>query len=155
MNNKIFLFMMSVVMGVMSYTTQAEAAPKQWYGRALSHWDRQDFKPYVETYAMTHVPMGAYRQWDYPADMTSFEIVDEWRRVGLMEKFYVDKDLNISILEVGSNFYRLSSSDKRRFLETVDSLYRITSSQQQVLFLQDWNTHKAIGQYTPRGLMLF
>lgn len=156
MTLKHLLFTACLMGALVGASAQAEARSKEWYYNwSPDHWHNQDFQPYVENYRETHMPMGTFRHWQYERQLTSPQIVRSWKRARLMKKFYVDEDRDISILEVDSNFYRLSSNEKRRFLETVNQFYRITYSPQQALFLRDWNTHQEVGVYTQHGLMLF
>ncbi len=143
--------------GVLFGAGAVQADTKEWYyDWRYRHWQTLDFQPYVEPYNTTHMPMAKVQPWIYPSGQTTpRELVATYRRAELMNKFYVDDDLGVSVLEVGSNFYRLSSTEKRKFITTIDRLYMVTRSQQGVLFLKDWNTKRAVGQFTSRGLMLF
>jgi hypothetical protein len=118
-------------------------------------WKDKDFHPYVEPHMDTHRAMGQYKPWQPPKGMSASQAVEAYRRADLIHKFYFDHETGLAVLEVGSNFYRLSSSDKRRFIELVDRLYAVRVSNLNVLFLKDWNTKKHIGEMTVHGLTLF
>jgi hypothetical protein len=135
----------------------AEARSKNvLYNWNESHWETLDFKPYVENYAHTHRPVARGQVYNYDQQERSpREIVADFRAAQLLNRYYVDEDTMQSVAEVGPYFYDLSANDKRNFIATLDRVYNVTSSDLGVMFLQDWNTRKNIGQYTSAGLILF
>lgn len=146
----------ALVLGLTTYSTAALADSKHYfYNWHQSHWKYLDFKPYVENYAHTHRPMTRKQPYNYNGDLGPQGIIREFRAAQMLHKFYIDEDTGHSVAEVGPYFYDLSQSDKQKFLATVDGIYNVTRSDQRVLFLKDWNTKRDIGQYSPRGLMIF
>jgi hypothetical protein len=57
-------------------------------------------------------------------------------------------------VRVGHGFYRLSAFDQRRVLSVFDALYGSTRKTAGTLFLEDDDTGRVIGLYTPWGLQL-
>lgn len=130
---------------------------KSWfYDWTSRHWTYLDFQPYIEDYNTTTRAMNPVKPWVYPPNQTTpRELVNTYRAAQLMNKFYVDEDTGAAVMEVGSNFYRLSQTEKQRFVTTIDRLYMVTNSNRQILLLKDWNSKRSVGQFTRHGLMLF
>ena len=136
-------------------TSFARESKSVLYDWPETHWENLDFMPHVERYPHTHRPMGQQAPFQYSDDETSRGIIATFRTYNLLNKYYIDEETGLSIAEIGPYFYDLSQSDKIKFVATLDRIYNITTSDQTILFLHDWNTKKSIGQYTNSGLMLF
>lgn len=61
---------------------------------------------------------------------------------------------DITILELGPTFYKLSDLDRRRSLKLYAD-YTGALQKYKVIQLQDWKTHENIGLYTARGMQLY
>lgn len=158
MKKKILTVVLLSVTGVSalgSAAVQARDTKHVFYDWNEKHWQNLDFKPYVENYEWAHRPMQRYQAWSFSSDVTPDEAIDGLRAAQLLDKFYIDEDTGHSIAEVGPYFYNLSQTDKGHFAGTIDRAYNVLNSDQRVLFLIDWNTKRAIGQYSKYGLMLF
>lgn len=137
----------------------AKAEPKPWYWSWWpSHWENQDFKPYLEDSKPVQNLQWDDKKWE-PADWAAqspngnADVIEGFYKAHILHKQYV-RD-HIAVLEVGPSFYQLSGYDKRRVMRVVDDVYQITTSHENGMFtLADWKTHKPIGLYTARGLQL-
>ncbi len=128
-----------------------------------SHWYNQDFQPYYETATEPH-----NTQWDDNKLSDTQWTPKEWvdmnggKPTDLVRKWYVadilrDQDFGASkpYVEVGPNFYHLGGADKRRVMETMDAIYKVTEkSKAKMFYLIDFRTGKAIGIYSKNGLDL-
>lgn len=156
---KILLFAsFTVVTAIMSFSSAAYAEPKPWiWSWWESHWDNQDFIPYLEDGKRPHNQQWNESEWrpehweaQRPDAMT---VIRGFYASGILRDQYQDND--IPVLEVGPGFYMLGGQDKRRVAEMVDYVYGITTAKQNGMFmLYDWQTEEAIGSYTKYGLQL-
>ncbi len=136
----------------------AHADPKfmdiTWYS---DHWVDQDFIPYYENGTDPH-----NNQWDKstwkPADWVEMNgnsgaaLISQWQRVDILEGR--DSENGAPVIDVGVNFYHLSSYDKGRVIATVDHVYNITKATPRMFYLRDPQTEKIIGYYSKAGLSL-
>lgn len=117
----------------------------------------EPFRPYLESTRELQIPQWEDENW-YVEDWTSQE-----GGVNLIQGFY-DADIlrnqevknnKVPVITVGPNFYHLSGLDKRRVIQTVDTMYGFTTSKENGSFmLKDWDTKNFIGVFDKNGLRL-
>lgn len=61
---------------------------------------------------------------------------------------------DVTILELGPTFYKLSDLDRRRSLKLYAD-YTGALEKYKVIELQDWSTQQVVGAYTARGLQMY
>ena len=143
---------------VSSMAANAYAEPKPWiWSWYPSHWTNLDFEPYLENGKHPHNSQWDSVKWE-PADWaqqreSGKHVIEGFYRADIIREQYVDDE--IPVLVVGPSFYLLGGHDKRRVAEMVDSVYNITDTRKNGIFmLYDWETEKAIGSYTKYGLQI-
>ncbi len=150
-------FVFITICCVFSQQSFADAKPWvwSWYG---SHWENQDFEPYLEPAKEPHGSQWNKDPWQ-PEHWTAQRGGDEtslirgFYNADILRDQYMDDDL--PVLEVGPAFYQLGGHDKRRVVQMVDQAYGVTSDKLFGMFmLYDWRTKDAIGAYTQYGLQL-
>lgn len=140
------------------YSLPAQASPKPWvWSWWPSHWDNQDFKPYLEDPKEPHNSQWDNDLWEpsdwYDDHASPKTTMDKLYGAGIITDQYVDDD--VPVLEVGHNFMRLSGQEKRRVAAFVDHVFGITQARENGMFYVYYEvTDKPIGVYTKDGLQL-
>lgn len=139
----------------------AQAEPKvQPFGWWPGHWtwtNYKNFNSYFEEGKKTQNTQWKEQDW-YVQDWISqnkdgFTLINEWFRVGILNK--LDEDDEVPVLIVGPQFYRLGGFDKRRVVTTLDAVYGVTDrGAHPVILVHDWKTRRQIGVFTKDGLQL-
>ncbi len=137
----------------------AFAEPKPWvYGWWPSHWENLDFeKTYLYDGKSRHNTQWDHMQWQ-PQDWIAqrkngLQLIQGWYKAGIITDQYEKRD--VPVLEVGPRFYNLGGRDKRRVVQTIDSVYEVTSQDKNAIFrIRDAGSGKYIGLYSRHGLML-
>lgn len=130
-----------------------------------SHWDDQDFKPYMEHSRWHHTHRSHEEEWTPQAWIERTpggqeRIAQNLITAGVIDEFDANDQNRIfkncpPILKVGTGFYRLSPMDKRRVMEFADLHYGMTShAQTPFASIRDKYTKDEIGLYTREGLQL-
>lgn len=136
----------------------AKSGPKPWvFGWWPSHWEDQDFEPYLED--ATHPQANQWdrdgwqaHHWTGQRD-SDMALIRDFYRADILRAQYIEDD--VPVLAVGPGFYMLGGQDKRRVAQTVDTVYGMTLSRENGMFLlHDAMTGKPIGAYTRSGLYL-
>jgi len=118
----------------------------------------EPFQPYLDNSRESQIPQWENENW-YVEDWTS-----QRDGMDLVNGFYKSNIImdqksghsGLPILVVGPNFYHLSGLDKRRVVQTLDTVYGVTDSKQNGSFLlRDWYTNLYIGQFNQNGLQLY
>jgi len=118
----------------------------------------EPFRPYVENLRHEQIPQWENENW-YVEDWTS-----QRDPMVLMNGFYKANIImdqtkghsHLPVLVVGPNFYHLSGLDKRRVMQTVDTVYGITDQKEYGSFLiKDWHTNRYVGAFDQNGLRLY
>ena len=135
----------------------ADSKPVPWFWWE-SHWDHQDFIPYLEDGTHPHNSQWDHNgwspeQWEAAAHGDAMAVVQGFYRADIIRRQYVDDDT--PVLEVGPGFYMLGGEDKRRVTAMVDYVYGVTMSKEFGMYkLVDWRTGDMIGAYTKYGLQI-
>lgn len=146
--------------------TPAEAKPKLWiFGWGPSHWEGQDFKPFLMPPAHPHNRQwdlrledkgkGNYEQWtveDWEKSDNGEAVINGFFEADILRDQIVRR--NVPVLVVGPNFYNLSGFDKRRVTDLMNSVYNITDTRTGHFQLKDDETGELIGYYDRFGLRL-
>ena len=148
---------------LLALTAAAEAKPKFLGFWWPSHWRDQDFQPYYEESIGPH-----NTQWDdnslsdknwTPIEWARMDggngqrLVQKWFNADILRDDYMKK--GVAHIVVGPNFYHLGGSDKRRVMETLDAVYKLTAKSPKMFLIEDWRTDRVIGEYTANnGLSL-
>lgn len=118
----------------------------------------EEFRPYLNNLRHEQVPQWEYENW-YVEDWTS-----QRDGISLVKGFYKANIImdqksghnELPILVVGPNFYHLSGLDKRRVVQTIDTVYGITDQKENGSFLlKDWYSNRYIGAFDQHGLRLY
>ena len=117
----------------------------------------ESFRPYLENTRHLQIPQWESEEW-YVEDWTSqkdpIELIKGFYKADIIHD-QTSSESAMPILVVGSNFYRLSGLDKRKVMQTVDTIYGITASKADGSFLiEDWYTNRLIGTFDRNGLRL-
>jgi hypothetical protein len=148
-----FAFVITVSASSMVY-----AEPKPWiWSWWPGHWENLDFEPYLEPAKHPH-----NSQWDESDWQPEHWISQRKDAIDTLQGFYFADvlrgqyyDDDLPVLEVGPAFYRLGGHDKRRVTALVDSIYEVTTSRPNGMFmLYDWKSKKPVGAYTQHGLQI-
>lgn len=154
-----------MVLGVAGHA--AAQGPKPWvFSWWPSHWDNLNFeKPYLEPGKHPHNSQWNHIDWA-PQDWLAqyqheLSLISDFYRANIISDQYVKRKWwglgapIIPVLEVGPAFYRLGGQDKRRVVETFDTVYGITGSKMFGMFvLEDSLTGRQIGTYSQYGLSI-
>lgn len=149
---------LAVTLSSMSLSSAAYAEPKPWvWSWWGSHWENQDFIPYLENGKHPHNTQWNGSGWQpehWEAQRAdAMTVIRGFYAAGILRDQYADDE--VPVLEVGPGFYALGGYDKRRVAEMVDYVYGITAKKPDGMFmLYDWETEEAIGSYTRYGLQL-
>ncbi len=143
----------------LAFPGEVNAGSKPWvFGWWPGHWKNLDFeRPYLYDGKTPHNSQWDHRQW-LPGDWTiqresGLKLIDSWYISGIIRDQYIKQD--VPVLEVGSAFYDLGGYDKRRVVQTIDTVYGITGRKKNGIFrIRDGNSGDFIGLYSRRGLML-
>lgn len=156
---RFFCLAMSAMLVLAFSSSDAVAGPKPWvFGWWPGHWNNLNFEsPYMYDGKTPH-----NTQWDKEDWKPQDWIVQRGSGVGLIESWYLSGIIqdqymryDVPVLEVGPAFYDLGGFDKRRIMQTVDAVYRITSRKENGMFrLRDGESGDFIGLYSSHGLML-
>lgn len=154
---RIFLFLIAVLLCTgLSGTAKAEG--KFFiFGWGPSHWTDQDFEPYLQNSRHPHNPSWDSKGWkpaDWAAQRNSdLDVIRGFYRADIVRDQYFDDDT--PVLEIGPNFYRLSSYDKARIAKMFDAVYAVTAAGPAGVFaLYDWDSKKPVGYYSEHGLQI-
>ena len=149
---------LAAFMLVFTMVSNAYAEPKPWiWSWYPSHWTNLDFEPYLEDAKHPHNSQWEDSKWksEHWAQQreSGKHVIEGFYRADIIREQYVDDD--IPVLVVGPSFYLLGGQDKRRVAEMVDSVYHITDTRKNGMYmLYDWKTEEAIGSYTKYGLQI-
>lgn len=117
----------------------------------------KSFKPYLENTAHLQIPQWEDENWyveDWTSQKDGLELIKGFYDADIIRDQMVAKNM-VPVLVVGANFYHLSGLDKRRVLQTVDTVYGITSEKPNGSFLiKDWFTKEYIGAFDENGMRL-
>lgn len=158
--NRLSVLVMVVFMGVLALAGPAAAGsgPKPWkLSWWPSHWDNLDFKPYLNDPKIPNNAQWNDDQWQ-PSDWADARggvqpVVDGLFAANILVD--VDAEPGDNEVEVGHNFMRLSSNDKRRVIAFVDHAYGITAADPEAVISVDYEeTDEPIGLYNQAGLQL-
>lgn len=148
-----------ILLSVALMPSAAHADPKffsfWWWP---SHWENQDFIPYYDNGTDPHNTQWSSVSWK-PEDWISMDtgngadLISKWITVGILQKQTL-RSGDVTTVDIGPNFYHLSGLDKRRVMETVDSVYQITAKRPAMFYVNDPGTGKIIGSYSKTGLVL-
>ena len=156
---RLIMFALFVSVFSIPLCAQADTGPKIWaFGWGGAHWAHQDFMPYIEDAKHPHNGQWGDTCWtpdhwgrQHPEGKEG--VLDGFFTAGILADMYTKR--GVPVLEIGPNFYHLGGRDQRRVLETVDSVYQVTSRDENGMFmLYDWGSHKPVGAYTTYGLHL-
>ncbi len=115
----------------------AYAGPGSWAWWS-SNWKNLEFKPYLgdERFVQPSLWEGD-RKWtpeQWAKDAGSEQrIMRDFYATGIISDQYIDSD-NIPVLVVGRKFMSLSGVDKRRVLDFVDYIFKITKNEKNGMF---------------------
>lgn len=148
----------ALTVSVLSVSSAAYAEPKPWvWSWWESHWDNQDFEPYLEAGKHPHNTQWDNNKWE-PVHWaqqrnTRSDVIKGFYTADILRDQYMDDD--IPVLEVGPAFYMLGGHDKRRVTAMVDYTYNITNTVENGMYMiRDWKSGKMIGSYTKYGLQI-
>jgi hypothetical protein len=166
---RLFAFL-ALTLFILGSASSAYAQPKPWYWSWWpSHWEDQNFKPYLEDAKIPHNTQwiqGQYvdSEW-HPQDW--IESKGSFRAV--MDGFYNNDIIRkqdvtwrgMPILIVGDGFMRLSGQEKRRVTDFVDYVFQVTNTAPTGMYTIYYDRTKTlfgrgrpIGIYTTSGLLL-
>lgn len=152
------LAVLALIAAIISFSSMAYAEPKPWvWSWWESHWEDQQFIPYLEEGKHPHNSQWDESQWRpehwEQQRKSALDVVKGFYFADIIRDQYVDDD--IPVLEVGPAFYMLGGHDKRRVTQMVDYVYGVTAAKENGMFmLYDWDSEEPIGSYTRYGLQL-
>jgi len=135
---------------------------KDWWGWPRSHWDNQNFKPYLQGEAQSFPTVYGTESWAYPEGTSTQEITKRWREAGLISsvtnggrRHIWSTPTGVLTVFVGPQFYNLSQSSQRGFADAIAQVYGVGQGERQSYLLLDAGTGKGIGTYTSQGLQTY
>lgn len=151
-------FFVAITCFIISFSAvqQVQAEPKPWiFSWWPSHWDNQDFHPYLKGSPHAHTS-----QWDLDGGWTPEDWVNRtggdelatirrFYKVGIIKDQYMDGEM--PILVVGQQFFQLGGQDKHRIMELVDYVYGITETANGKGIFKICDGDEEIGIYTKYG----
>lgn len=153
------LFAAGLLGGALLATTPAQAEPKPWiFGWAPSHWENQDFQPYIDHPHHPHAKQWDHQPWQVEdwlvqRDGDGRRMIRDFYNAGIITDQYTRR--RVPVVEIGPGFYYLGARDKGRVMAVVDSVYNYTNRSENALFmLYDGNSRKPVGIYSREGLQL-
>jgi hypothetical protein len=164
---RVFLFFLVVSIVSGAAVVPAWADSKIFWGAMWpsSHWDDQDYQPYIENTRWHHTHRSHDEKWSpqtwiertkggqdrIAESLIQADVIDEFDR---NDQNRIFKNCP-PILKVGEGFHRLSPMDKRRVMKFADLHYGITANTQNPFAsIRDKYTKDEIGLYTTEGLQL-
>ena len=129
---------------------------KEW---PEEHWQGQNYRPTVTDYQnqMPSLAKQSPTMFDSVMGVSPQEFVDRLKKAEIITRVYNEKsgvlnrtETGTVIVEVGANFYALSSTDQSNICELLTRSY-----QKDTYLLKDAKTQQTVGQITPLGVNLF
>lgn len=148
------LMVCSAVLSCVLVSSSAHAGAKWWQQMGIPMVDsRYGFErvALLEKYNSTRYEQSA--QWS-KKQKSSLLDTSKMRKAGIVTKQYFDGD-DVATLEVGTNFYRLSTKDMHRVVKSFDVVYNYSAQGAGMIRLKDSVTGEIVGTYGADGTFMY